>query len=204
MTDHDRYKRIIIDGRDHILGRLASIVAKQLINGNRVVVVRCEEIVIAGSLFRNKLNYLSFLRKRCNVKPSHGPIHYRAPSKIFWRTVRGMVPHKKAKGVHALKRLKTFEGIPPPYGKMKRLVCPDALRVLRFQPDRPYTRLGDLASQVGWKYEGVIKKLEDKRKIRSKAYYERKKAFARLRTQAEKDVAGSLSEINKELAGYGY
>jgi len=26
-----------------------------------------------------------------NTKPSHGPIHFRAPSKIFWRTVRGFV-----------------------------------------------------------------------------------------------------------------
>lgn len=36
------------------------------------------------------VKYLAFLRKRCNVNPARGPFHFRAPSKIFWRTVRGM------------------------------------------------------------------------------------------------------------------
>jgi len=42
-------KAIVIDGRDHLYGRLASIVAKELLAGQKVVVVRCEEIVISGS-----------------------------------------------------------------------------------------------------------------------------------------------------------
>ncbi|RZF44429.1 hypothetical protein LSTR_LSTR017247, partial [Laodelphax striatellus] len=62
-----------------------------------------------------KLKYLSFLRKRCNVNPARGPFHYRAPSKIFFRTVRGMIPHKTDRGKKALKRLKAYEGIPPPW-----------------------------------------------------------------------------------------
>lgn len=47
-------KVIIIDGRGHLLGRLASIIAKELLNGQRIIVVRCEELNISGSLFRNK------------------------------------------------------------------------------------------------------------------------------------------------------
>ncbi|RUS90614.1 hypothetical protein EGW08_001611, partial [Elysia chlorotica] len=45
---------IVIDGRGHLLGRLASIVAKTLLNGQRVVVVRCEGINISGNFYRNK------------------------------------------------------------------------------------------------------------------------------------------------------
>ena len=82
-------KRVVVDARHHMLGRLASIVAKELLNGQKVVVVRCEEICISGGLVRQKMKYMRFLRKRMNTKPSHGPIHFRAPSKIFWRTVRG-------------------------------------------------------------------------------------------------------------------
>jgi large subunit ribosomal protein L13Ae len=37
-------KLVIIDGKGHLLGRLASIVAKELLNGQRVVVVRCDEL----------------------------------------------------------------------------------------------------------------------------------------------------------------
>lgn len=39
-----------------MLGRLASIVAKQILNGQRVVVVRAEELNISGSFFRAKSN----------------------------------------------------------------------------------------------------------------------------------------------------
>jgi hypothetical protein len=39
----------VIDGRDHLLGRLASIVAKELLAGQKIVIVRCDEIVISGS-----------------------------------------------------------------------------------------------------------------------------------------------------------
>lgn len=56
------------------------------------VVVRTEEICISGGLVRQKMKYERFLRKRMNTQPSHGPIHFRAPSKILWRTIRGSVP----------------------------------------------------------------------------------------------------------------
>merc|ERR1712076_357962 len=120
----------------HMLGRLAAVVCKTLLQGQRVVVVRCEGINISGNFYRNKLKYMSFLRKRMNTQPAKGPFHFRAPSKIFWRTCRGMLPHKLARGKEALDRLKVFEGIPPPYDKQKRLVVPSALKVLRIKPRR--------------------------------------------------------------------
>ncbi|KAK2511522.1 hypothetical protein Q9966_016618 [Columba livia] len=57
---------LVIDGRGHLLGRLAAIVAKQVL----------------------LVKFLAFLRKRMNTNPSRGPFHFRAPSRIFWRTVR--------------------------------------------------------------------------------------------------------------------
>lgn len=193
-------KRVVIDARGHLLGRLASIVAKELLSGQRVVVVRCEEIEISGSLVRNKLKYQSFLRKRTLTQPAHGPFHLRAPSKIFWRTVRGMIPHKTARGVAAMSRMKVFEGIPPPYDKMKRMVVPQALRVLRLKPTRKFTNLGVLSSQVGWKYAGVVEKLETKRKVRSAAFYNRKKALGQLKAKALAS-AGDKPEL---LAASGF
>ncbi len=40
---------VVIDGRAHMYGRLASIVAKQLLQGQSIVVVRAEQLVISGS-----------------------------------------------------------------------------------------------------------------------------------------------------------
>ncbi|GKZ78717.1 60S ribosomal protein L13A [Aspergillus niger] len=34
--------------------------------------------------------------------------------------VRGMIPHKTARGAAAMEHLKVFEGVPPPYDKKKR------------------------------------------------------------------------------------
>ena len=35
-------KELVIDGRGHLEGRLASIIAKELLAGQRVTIVRCE------------------------------------------------------------------------------------------------------------------------------------------------------------------
>ncbi|NXY11999.1 RL13A protein, partial [Pteruthius melanotis] len=109
------------------------------------------------------VKFLAFLRKRMNTNPSRGPFHFRAPSRIFWRTVRGerrppkippeflpgifpiplffapnpgMLPHKTKRGQAALERLKVFDGIPPPYDKRKRMVVPAALKIIRLKPTR--------------------------------------------------------------------
>lgn len=75
---------------------------------------------------------------------------------MFWRTVRGMIPHKTARGKAAMERLKTFEGVPPPYDKKKRVVVPQALRVLRLKPGRKYCTVGRLGHEFGWKYQDVV------------------------------------------------
>lgn len=72
-----------------------------------------------------------------NPKKS-GPFHHRAPSKILFKAIRGMIPHKTARGAAAIERLKLFEGVPPPYDRKKRMVVPAALRVLRLKPGRKY------------------------------------------------------------------
>lgn len=46
--------QVVIDGKGHLLGRLASTVAKQLLNGQKIVVVRCEALNISGEFFRAK------------------------------------------------------------------------------------------------------------------------------------------------------
>jgi len=166
---------IIVDGKGHLLGRLASIIAKQILSGQKITVVRCEEINISGSFFRNKLRYHNFLHKRHIVNPKKsGPFHHRAPSKILYRAVRGMVPHKTARGAGALERLKLFEGVPPLYDRKKRFVIPEALRVLRLKPGRKYCTVKRLSHEVGWGYKDVVDRLEEKRKLKTVAFYERK------------------------------
>merc|ERR1719424_932298 len=149
-------KEIVVDARGHLLGRLASILAKELLNGQHVTCVRTEDINISGSLFRNKLKYANFKRKTMNSNPRRGHIHYRSPAKILWRTIRGMVPHKTPRGAASLDRLKAYEGIPHPYDRKKRMVIPACLKVLRIRPERKFCKLGDLSKEVGWKHQDLV------------------------------------------------
>jgi large subunit ribosomal protein L13Ae len=195
-------KEVVIDGRGHLVGRLASKIAKEIQNGQRIVVVRCEELLKSGSLFRNKLKFHEFLNKTRNTNPRKGHIHFRTPSRIFWRIVRGMLPHKTPKGSAALGRLKVFEGIPFPYDQKKRVVVPDALNVLRLKSHRKFCVLGELAQKIGWTRKDLVARLEEKRKVKSAKFWEGKQK----KLQARKKATGSadLKKFNDELAKYGF
>ncbi|KAF7321773.1 60S ribosomal protein [Mycena kentingensis (nom. inval.)] len=187
---------VVLDGKGHLLGRLASIISKQILSGQKITVVRCEEINISGSFFRNKLRYHNFLHKRHIVNPKKsGPFHHRAPSKILYRAIRGMVPHKTPRGAAALKRLQLFEGVPPPFDRKKRMVVPEALRVLRLKPGRKYCTVKRLSHEVGWGYKDVVDRLEEKRKIKAQAFHERKLAAVKLRQKAVADNGASFEKL---------
>jgi len=173
-SDKD-WKGIIIDGRGHLYGRLATIVAKQLLRGERICVVRCEDISISQSFMRNKYRLKNIMRKKHLTQPARGPFHHRTPSKLFQRLVRSMLPRKTTRGTEALNRLKVREGIPVPFALKKRCVCPAALRVIRLAPGRRWCRLGDLCKDIGWKHDQTVQELEAKRKHKSALRWNKKK-----------------------------
>ena len=41
-------KLVVIDAKGHLVGRMASYVAKQIQQGQKVVIVRCESALISG------------------------------------------------------------------------------------------------------------------------------------------------------------
>mmetsp|Transcript_2262 Transcript_2262/g.3151 ORF Transcript_2262/g.3151 Transcript_2262/m.3151 type:complete len:202 (-) Transcript_2262:129-734(-) len=197
-------KTMIIDGRDHLLGRLASIVAKELLAGQTIVIVRCDQMCVSGSLVRNRVKYAQFRKKHMNTNPRKGPFHFKSPARMVWRTIRGMVHQKTARGQEALGRLSTFEGIPAPFDKQKRVVVPAALRVMRLKDTRPYTVIGELAHSVGWKHKDLLVKLEGKRKAEAAEFYAKKKEQEAKKKAAIEAAAGELTKVNAVLAAAGY
>ena len=53
-------KPIVVDCRGHLVGRLASLIAKELLMGQHVVAVRCEQLEISGSR-----TYISLFARYC-------------------------------------------------------------------------------------------------------------------------------------------
>lgn len=114
---------IIIDGKDMVLGRMASIIAKKLINGEEIVVVNAEKTIVVGS----KDNILKqFKFKRALTHPRKGPYYPRMPDRIVKRTVRGMLPYQQYKGREALKRLKVYVDIPEEFKDKSMISFDDA------------------------------------------------------------------------------
>ena len=60
------------------------------------------------------------------------------------------------------------EGMPHPYDKKKKLVVPQALKVLRLKPERRFCRLGDLSKEVGWKQSDVLDRQRESRRMENR------------------------------------
>jgi len=100
---------IIVDGKDLIVGRVASFVAKQALNGETVKIVNCEQMYITG----DKVFLLNEVhRRRDQGTWSKGPFYYRRPDMFIRRVVRGMIPYKTSRGALAYKRVMCYIGFP--------------------------------------------------------------------------------------------
>jgi large subunit ribosomal protein L13 len=109
----------VIDCDSRILGRLASHVAKLLLNGNRVTLVNAERAAISGHVSNIVANYKQKLEFQDKANPEHSPYWSRRPDLLVKRVVRGMLPYKKAKGRDAFKRLTVYVGVPADLAKAK-------------------------------------------------------------------------------------
>jgi large subunit ribosomal protein L13 len=111
----------IIDGKNAVLGRLASYVAKEALKGEEIVILNCEQVIITGNKKNIKEN---FEAKRRRVGSSQkGPKYPKTSEKIVKRTVRGMLPnHRKGRGKEALRRVKCYTGIPEEFKDSKKII----------------------------------------------------------------------------------
>uniref|UniRef100_A0A673T4H6 Uncharacterized protein n=1 Tax=Suricata suricatta TaxID=37032 RepID=A0A673T4H6_SURSU len=73
-------------GQDHLPGHPEAIMAKQVLLGQKVIVMGYEDINISRNFYRNKLMYLVFLHKQMNINPLCSPYHFRMSSQTFWQT----------------------------------------------------------------------------------------------------------------------
>lgn len=105
-------KEYVIDCDSRILGRLASGVAKLLLQGNRVVLVNSEKAALSGHARQVVASYKRKLELVDKANPEHSPYWSRRPDLLVKRVVRGMLPYKKPSGRAAFKRLTVYVGVP--------------------------------------------------------------------------------------------
>ena len=144
-------KEIVVDGKGMILGRLASIVAKRLLQGQRIIVVNAEHIVVSGDPVKVIQAYKrTILGVKSHYSHRLRPKRPRNPIRLFKDTVWGMLPKDNKRGREALKRLKVYIGVPLEYEKRKKIRFPEADSS---KLSRSYVTLGRIAKELGWKGE---------------------------------------------------
>jgi len=138
-------KRTVINGEGLILGRLASNVAKRLLEGETIEIVNAEMVVVSGDRQRIIEERKEFLNTGGHGK---GPIHYRQPHRIVRRTVRGMLPHRKSQGRKAFSRLKVYIGEPEELDSIEKETMPE---IHSSNLGKRYVTIGEIAESIGWR-----------------------------------------------------
>ena len=146
----------VYNAEDKVLGRLASVVAKQLITAKkagedtRVIIVNAEKAIVTGK----RSTILSDYRAKYELNhPRKGPFFPRMPDQILKRTVRGMLPYQKnSSGRNALRSLRVEIGTPSDLSGDLPDGCEwgDSTQIDRPLPER-FVRLGEISKELGVK-----------------------------------------------------
>lgn len=110
----------VINGKNAVLGRLATYVVKEVLRGEEIAIVNCREVIITGNVrdIKEKLEE----RRRKGGSSLRGPKYPRSAERIVRRAIRGMLPnHRKGRGKEAYKRIKCYDGTPNEFKEAKKI-----------------------------------------------------------------------------------
>jgi large subunit ribosomal protein L13 len=138
----------VIDANGLILGRLASTVAKRLLSGDEEIhIVNAEKAVISGSRASTLRDYRE-TRERGATE--FGPYFPKRPDRILKRTIRGMLPYKRARGRDAMSRLRVYVGVPYEFKDADMTTIADA--DMKLLSSSKYIELGEVSQKIGSKF----------------------------------------------------
>jgi large subunit ribosomal protein L13 len=132
--------KIIIDGKEAVFGRLASFSAKKALEGNEIIILNSEKVIMTGNK-KDLIKKYSELRKK-GGNSRNGPKYTKIPYKMLKRGIRGMLPdHRAGIGKQAFLRIKCHDGIPEEFKeqKMMKISAP---------PKNKFITLKELAEKI--------------------------------------------------------
>jgi large subunit ribosomal protein L13 len=132
----------VIDAKGHIMGRLASNIAERILDGEEIVVLNAEYVVITGS---RDMVFAEFKAKVDRGQIRKGPYYPRRADLLLKRTVRGMIPWTSTSGREAYRRVHVFVGSPEQFNDVEKQTVEEAMRLRTGK----YTTLGAVAKFLG-------------------------------------------------------
>ncbi|MBI5389487.1 50S ribosomal protein L13 [Candidatus Woesearchaeota archaeon] len=134
---------LIYDASGMIVGRLATVIAKQAILGKRIIIVNCESAVIVG---KRETVLGDFKHWRSRGKPRKGPFFPRQSHMIVKRIIRGMLPWKRDKGREAYSRIICYIGVPKQLQGKQTIKLPKADVHTK---ERMFVTVGEMSNLIG-------------------------------------------------------
>jgi large subunit ribosomal protein L13 len=141
-AEFDAEEATLIDGEGAVLGRLASTLASESLDGEKIVVVNTENVVVSGE----KSDVVDDYRGKVERSVDRGPFHPRRPEGVAKRAVRGMLPYKKQRGKDALSRVRFYVDVPEEY-EDEEFDEPD--KVVDDIGKGGYVTLGEISEKIG-------------------------------------------------------
>jgi len=140
---------VVVDATNQIVGRMASRIAKLLLEGWEVKVINAEKAVFSGDPRMVVKGYQILLNVKTHTNPYRNKIKRpRTPMWLIKDAVKGMLPKHNARGREALKRLKVYVGEPEDVPKEEVIRFPDADAI---RLSGKYITVGEVARRMGWK-----------------------------------------------------
>lgn len=137
---------VVLNGQMCVLGRLASEVAERSLDGQRVVILNAEQVVVTG----DKTTVIDNYREKMNSRSETGPKFPKRPDRVVKRSIRGMLPYKTPRGRNALERIRVHIGTPTKYSG--EAAAPRNKRVsLNPRRNKDFVEIGDICASLGAK-----------------------------------------------------
>lgn len=136
---------MILDAKNLILGRMATVVAKKALLGEKIDIVNCEKAVVTGKI-KNVIKHYEWKRS-IGGSAQKGPYISRRSERFVKRAVRGMLPYKRDKGSKAFDNIMCYYGVPEEF-KDKNLETIKEANVSKIRNTK-YVKVGHICNQLG-------------------------------------------------------
>lgn len=135
---------VVVDGTGMVFGRLASQIAKTILQGGEVHLINAEHIMISGNPRTLTEKFLHRRSLQNKGTPEHSPKWSKTPHMLVKRMIRGMLPHKTARGRTAFKRLRVYTGNPKDLKPEEKFAKTETKKGMRFM------KVIDLCRMIGY------------------------------------------------------
>lgn len=130
-----------------LLGRLGSLVAKDLLLGEEVKILNCEKVMISGA---KKKTFVDMKQKQDRrgypLKSAKRP---RSSEMFVKKSIRGMLPWRTTRGKEAYSRLKCYIGVPEEFSSKKAITVEKAS--YKKLPNLKYITVEEVIKHLGGK-----------------------------------------------------